>query len=123
MYTIKKVSILLIIALVWACTPKVIEEIKTTPTSVVVKPTIKENVSDCPNFLSAPNPDEAETNYVLYRDFLKEGELTTAFEYWQKVYAVSPAANGSIHVVYTDGIYLMKLTSENNSQTFKIVKQ
>lgn len=61
-------------------------------------------LSPCPNFLDAPNPDEAETNFVLYRDFMRARDWDQAYELWQKVYAVAPAADGRRNSVMADGI-------------------
>ena len=86
------------IFLLMHCTPKVVEQTASTepeqPTSTTPPPKPDEKLSPCPKFQDAPNPDEAETNYVLYRDFLKVANWTEAYGYWQKVYKVSPAAVG-----------------------------
>ncbi len=82
---------------------------QTTPTS---QPTTGQaqaggdQLSPCPKFSDAPNPDDAETNYVLYRDFLKANNWDRAFALWRQVYAVSPAADGRRNTVYADGIRL-----------------
>lgn len=88
------------------CTPKVSEEAQTTedPPVEVSNPQADEELSPCPKFQDAPNPDEAETNYVLYRDFIKVKDWKKAFELWQKVYEVAPAADGRRNTVYADGI-------------------
>ena len=96
------------IFLLMHCTPKVVEQTASTepeqPTSTTPPPKPDEKLSPCPKFQDAPNPDEAETNYVLYRDFLKVANWTEAYGYWQKVYKVSPAADGRRNTVYSDGI-------------------
>ena len=96
------------IVLITNCTPKVVEQTTTTepeqPTSNVAPPKPDEKLSPCPKFQDARNPDEAETNYVLYRDFLKVNEWDKAFGYWQKVYQEAPAADGRRNTVYSDGI-------------------
>lgn len=79
------------------------EEVVEEPKEVAPPP-VDPNLSPCPKFTDAPNKDEAETNYVLYRDFLKVKEWDQAFDYWQKVYAVAPAADGKRNTVYADGI-------------------
>ncbi|MEO0727128.1 MAG: hypothetical protein AAFZ63_21455 [Bacteroidota bacterium] len=61
--------------------------------------------SPCATFDEAPNKDEAETNYVLYRDFLKTREYDIAYDYWKKVYATAPAADGQRNTVFSDGIF------------------
>lgn len=88
------------------CTPKTTEQARTEqPVEQPAKPAaVAENLSPCPKFSDAPVPDEAETNYVLYRDFLRAGDWNKAFDFWQKVYEVAPAADGQRNTVYADGI-------------------
>jgi hypothetical protein len=88
------------------CTPKITEEVAKTPVTTPKKTTeLEEDLSPCPKFKDAPDPDQAEDNYVLYRDFLKANNLPRAFELWKKVYAISPAADGKRNTVYSDGIF------------------
>lgn len=90
-----------------ACTPKTTEQaqtVETEPEQPETPAPADEDLSPCPKFSDAPVPDEAETNYVLYRDFLRAGDWNQAFDYWQKVYEVSPAADGKRNTVYADGI-------------------
>lgn len=77
---------------------------ETTQKTPPAPPPVEENLSPCPKFSDAPNQDEAETNYVLYRDFLKAKDWDQAFDYWKKIYAVAPAADGRRNTVYADGI-------------------
>ncbi len=87
------------------CTPKTAEKIADTTTEEPTKPEEPaEDLSPCPKFRDAPNPDQVETNYVLYRDFLKVKDWNKAFELWKKVYEVAPAADGKRSTVYRDGI-------------------
>lgn len=72
--------------------------------NIAPPPPVDPNLSPCPKFTDAPDQDEAETNYVLYRDFLKAKDWDQAFGYWQKVYEVAPAADGRRNTVYADGI-------------------
>ncbi|MCB9081224.1 MAG: hypothetical protein H6555_05895 [Lewinellaceae bacterium] len=62
------------------------------------------NPGNCATFDDAPAPMEAKRNFVLYRDFLKAEDWDLAYDYWQKVYATSPAADGQRNTVYADGI-------------------
>ncbi|MCB0628754.1 MAG: hypothetical protein R2824_21960 [Saprospiraceae bacterium] len=96
--------ILLSLAIVAACTPKTTEPVVTTQPEKPAPSPAKENLSPCPKFSDAPNPDEAETNYVLYRDFLRVNDYEKAYELWQKVYEVAPAADGQRNTVLADGI-------------------
>ena len=63
------------------------------------------SLGPCATFDEAPNKDEAETNYVLYRDFLRSREYDEAYGYWKKVYATAPAADGQRNTVFSDGIF------------------
>ncbi len=88
------------------CTPKIVEEVtEVNKTPSIKEEIVDENLSPCPKFSDAPNPDQAEEDYVLYRDNLKFNRLDKAFDYWQKVYKVAPAADGKRNTVYSDGIY------------------
>ncbi len=105
------VSLLLLLAtlaFLAACTPKAGMELAgTTPApntqpAQPTKPAVP--LSPCPKFRDAPNPDQMETNYVLYRDFIKLNQFDKAIPLWRQVYAVSPAADGQRNSVYSDGI-------------------
>ena len=89
-----------------ACTPKVTQP--ATDTTVATQPTkpkpAAENLSKCPKFSDAPNPDAATDNYVIYRQLLKAKEMDAAMTNWRKVYALTPAADGKRSTVFTDGI-------------------
>ena len=92
---------------VFSCTQKIVEETQKVPEEVpqvVEEEEEEENLSACPTFSDAPNPDDAETNFVLYRDFLKAKDWKGSFELWKKVYEVSPAADGKRNTVFSDGI-------------------
>ncbi|MDX1665948.1 MAG: hypothetical protein R3350_01910, partial [Saprospiraceae bacterium] len=107
--TVRRLLILLFTALFLIdCTPKTTEQAQNTKAEnepVRAEPTPEEEgLSPCPKFRDAPDPDKATTNYVLYRDFLKAREWDQAFNYWQKVYEVAPAADGQRNTVYADGI-------------------
>jgi hypothetical protein len=102
----KILPLTLLFTLVFGCTPKIIEETKKPEPPKPVTPAVDlKELSPCAKFSDAPSPDDAETNYVLYRDFLRANEMETAFEYWENVYKDAPAANGKVHYVYSDGIY------------------
>ncbi|NJK83514.1 MAG: hypothetical protein HC912_06510 [Saprospiraceae bacterium] len=66
-----------------------------------------------------PIPDQAEDDYVLYRDFLKANDLAQAFELWQKVYAVAPAADGKRNTVYSDGIFFYEFFISQTEDSLK----
>lgn len=74
----------------------------------------QDGLSPCPKFSDAPNPDDAETNYVIYRQQLKAGDQEAALNTWRKVYAVSPAADGQRPTVYTDGVAFYNYLIEQN---------
>lgn len=96
----------LLAALFFTCTPKAAAPVATTPSTpqtTTPKP-VDENLSPCPKFTDSPNPDDAETNYVIYRQMLKAKDMAESMRIWRKVYATSPAADGRRATVYTDGI-------------------
>lgn len=102
-------GVLFLAFLAIACTPKTTEpatavEPAEEPATPAKPPKKEEKLSPCPKFQDAPHPDEVETNYVLYRDFLRVNDWDRAFGLWKKVYAVAPAADGRRNTVYADGI-------------------
>ncbi len=105
------------------CTPKTSEKI--TDNKEETKPVVKPNpaptemLSPCKKFSDAPNPDQAETDYVLYRGFLKEGDWDKAYELWQKVYDVAPAADGRRSSVYLDGVQFYEHFLETEEDSVK----
>ncbi|MEM6770180.1 MAG: hypothetical protein AAF597_06315, partial [Bacteroidota bacterium] len=95
------------LGLLLGCTPKATAPAAEQPTTAPAsapKPKPDENLSPCKKFSDAPSPDDAETEYVIYRQMLKAKEFDTAFERWKKVYEVSPAADGRRPTVYSDGV-------------------
>lgn len=97
----------LLALVVFACTPKAAGPATTAtkPTQTTTpKPSVDQNLSPCGKFSDTRNPDDAETNYVIYRQMLKAGETKQAMKTWRQVYATSPAADGKRATVYTDGI-------------------
>lgn len=100
------IYLLLLIVGLAACTPKTTEPISTpTPPKPTTPAPEAPKLSPCPNFSDAPSQDDAETNYVLYRDFLKAQDYEQSYSYWKKVYQVSPAADGQRNTVFSDGIF------------------
>lgn len=91
----------------FACTPKAAGPVTTTVApnqTTTLKPAADKTLSPCGKFSDAKNPDDAETNYVIYRQMIKAGESKQALKMWRQVYATSPAADGKRATVYTDGI-------------------
>lgn len=101
-----------------ACTPKVVEEVVEAE-KVVTPPPVEEDLSPCPKFSDADNPDQAETDYVLYRDAIRVDDYARAYELWQKVYEVSPAADGRRNTVYSDGIFLYEYFMSQETDSLK----
>ncbi|MCO6493878.1 MAG: hypothetical protein J5I98_35995 [Phaeodactylibacter sp.] len=112
------------LAFLAGCTPKTTETAASSEEkeeATTVKPPKKEEeLSPCPKFRDAPNPDDAETNYVLYRDFMKVNEWDKAFQMWKKVYAVAPAADGRRNTVYADGIRFYEYFISQTQDSAKI---
>jgi len=108
-----------------ACTPKTVEKVTEVEKPKVETP--KETLADNPcttlNDLSGAAKEEAETAYVLYRDYIKSKEYDTALTLWKKAYYAAPAANGRIKYQFDDGIkiykYMYEQTTDNTlKQTY-----
>jgi len=74
--------------------------------------------SQCENWLESPLKDEAESAHTVYRQALKDGDNTLAFEYWQKAYDIAPAADGKRSYHYTDGadLYIQKVKDDPDNE-------
>lgn len=66
---------------------------------------ITEIPEGCETFESARRGETALENFVIYRGFLREGEIEEAFSYWKLVYELAPAADGRRWTVFSDGIW------------------
>ena len=89
--------------LVYACTPKVSENI-TESTTVPTVDSLAAITGPCGTFEDTPRKDEAENAHVIYRDFLRQGQYEQAFPYWEIAYKLAPAADGKRNTHYADGI-------------------
>lgn len=101
-----------------ACTPKAdkVTGSKDKEEPIVQKPEEpKEKLSPCPKFSDAPDPDQAETDYVLYRDQMRLGNWNEAYKLWQKVYTVAPAADGRRNTVLSDGVLFFEIFAQNET--------
>jgi tetratricopeptide (TPR) repeat protein len=72
----------------------------------------------CHTFQSIPGGQSLIDDYVLYRDFLSEGDFETAYSYWKNVYERTPAADGRRWNVFTDGVrfYEWKISLEESEE-------
>lgn len=92
-----------------SCTPKTVTPIQEEVVEEVAVPTEDIN-PNCLQLdqLSGLQRDEAETAFVLYRDFLKAEDYTQAYSYWKTAYEAAPASNGSIQYHYDDGVKIYR---------------
>ena len=72
--------------------------------------------AQCNTFTEAESQTAAQENHVLYRDAIKAKNFDAAFPYWEKAYAMAPAADGQRDVHFTDGvkIFLHKFKKETD---------
>lgn len=93
---------------IFGCTPKAAGPATTSTkktTTTATKPAKPgEQLSECDKFTDTRNPDQAETDYVIYRQLVKAKDMTEGMKQWRKVYANSPAADGRRSTVFVDGI-------------------
>lgn len=112
----------LFFALLFGCAPKATTTPTTTAPSTNPAPAAppandEKQLSPCKKFSDAPDPDQAETDYVIYRQMLKAKEYDEAFKRWQTVYANSPAADGKRPTVYSDGVtFYNRLLQQDTSK-------
>ena len=115
MSIIRQLSYLLIVMCV-ACSPKTTVD-TTTPPEPPTPPTPPvERSTPCTTFndLNTSERDQAETAYVLYKDFLKAGDLAQAHRQWKRAYTLAPGSNGRVKYQYEDGV---KIYEQLHQQT------
>ncbi len=101
-----------IVLLAVACSPKVGGAVTAAPSETPApapanptnQPPKDEQLSPCPKFSEAPNPDAITDAYVIYRNLLKTKEYAIAMPRWREVYTIAPAADGKRNTVYLDGV-------------------
>ena len=100
--------ILFITILVISCSPKVTEVVTTPePPKTPVK---EEPKSPCPGFadLTGYDRETAETEFVLYKDFIKMNKYEEALVHWKKAYSMAPGSNGRVKYHFEDGAAIYK---------------
>ena len=114
-------ALIIIVLTVWACTPKAAKETVVKEDPKTETPPEDPRKSTCPTFKDAPNEDNAITDYVLLKDEMKAKNYEKAFPMWEKVYAVTPAADGGRSKVFAWGveIYNDKFNKATDAATKK----
>lgn len=119
MMNLKNSLLALLVAVSVGCSPKITEPATPEVAPSTPQPTTEVSDNPCATFAEAPNTEEAKRNYVLYRDFLKAEDWDLAYDYWQKVYAVAPSADGKRNTVFADGIRFFEHFRELEADTLK----
>lgn len=85
--------------------------------------TIMQNVinSQCETWVGKKIEEDAKNAHSIYRQSMKIKDFALAFEYWEQVYKMAPAADGNRDVQYWDGIeiYNWKLAQETDENVRK----
>ena len=97
-----------------SCSPKIVEP-KKADEVVVNEPEKQEPLSPCAGFteLSGEDKGNAETAFVLYRDFLKVKNYKEALEQWKIAYYLAPGSNGRVKYHFEDGVAIYKNLYDN----------
>lgn len=96
-------------SLLAACTPRTVE--KTAETQIPEKYQSQSSdslVAGCTTFSNSDYPEDALNEHVIYRGFLRENDLATAWPHWQRAFKLAPAADGKRSIQYTDGVKFYK---------------
>ncbi len=120
-------TFLAIIMSIVACTPKTGESTtettppkeETTTSTTPNPPATNDSGAKCPTFDDAPDKDKAIEDYVLCKDEVNRGNFDKAFEFWQKVYEASPAADGRRNTVFIWGIQIYDHFYKNETDAAK----
>jgi len=94
-----------LVILLAACTPKVAKVVDEVPQEPVITYT-----GTCPSFadITPTQKDQAETAYVLYKDFLRAKEYDQSYDYWKTAMELAPRSNGRIKYQFEDGLKIFK---------------
>lgn len=118
----KKNAYLLLVMLslfAFACTPKTAKKTAEKPSPTTEKPKSEKPApqtdAKCPTFKDAPNEDKAIEDYVVLKGDIKAKQYDRAFPLWEKVYRVSPAADGKRNYVFMWGIEIYNHKFKNAS--------
>ncbi len=65
-------------------------------------------IAQCDNWVGKKIEEDAKNNHSIYRQSLKIKDYPIAFEYWEQVFKIAPAADGLRDIQYWDGIELYK---------------
>ncbi len=92
-----------------ACTPKTVEKTVDTGIPDKYKTDETDEIPDgCTTFSASAYPEDALNEHVIYRGFLRENDLETAWPHWQRAFELAPAADGKRSIQYTDGVKFYK---------------
>ncbi len=100
----KRLTTIFAILLFSTCTPSPTKEATDPDPSEVVpeKPLVSDD--PCAKFSDSRKGEQAIDSYVIYRDYIKNGDWDGAYPYWQQVYEIAPSADGQRKSVFEDGI-------------------
>jgi len=65
-------------------------------------------MGQCSTFDESPKGEDGLVAHQIYRDAVKAGDLSGAYENWEKAYTIAPAANGSNYLHYSDGRKILR---------------
>ena len=76
-------------------------------------------ISQCDTWVGKKFEEDAKNAHSIYRQSMKIKDFTLAFEYWEQVYKMAPAADGNRDVHFWDGIELHNWKLENETDENK----
>lgn len=104
-----------------ACSPKIS---KWPDENINAEPLQEENVksepvSPCATFDDLPGYErgQAETAFVLYRDYMKANNYKEALNQWKIAYFTAPGSNGRVKYHFDDGVKIYKHLYDNTEDT------
>jgi len=81
--------------------------------------TINIALSQCENWVGKDFEEDAKNAHSIYRQSMKIKDYKLAFEYWEQVYKMAPAADGKRDYHYWDGIKLYQDLMSKESDAAK----
>ncbi len=104
MQPIRNLCFGVLVAGIFACTPKTTEQTQSSPPTTPVQPVV--STDPCATFKDSKAGEAAIDAHVIYRDFVRRKDFQQALPYWRQAFAGAPAADGQRTTHFDDGILI-----------------
>lgn len=103
-------TVLMVLVSSFSCTPKITVIIEESEKAENNDIDVVNTNSPCATFgdLSPDDREQAENNYIFYKDLLKMKKYEDSYKHWIIAYTLAPSSNGRIKYQFDDGVAIYK---------------